>query len=217
MFDLSAVWRSNGGSKMKKVIALMLALITLISLAGCSKGSDDEAKAPYGMKLASGKESEFYLYIPDSWINTTPVYTDKKIPSITVSARVSDSDPSNISLVGFVDGNREYDSIEDYWEHTKSVSKYFDDVKDEESGETKSSFELITKAKAMTMGNLAAKKYEYTGTVAGSEFKFMQVIAKDKDVFYTFTYTSTPDIYSKNESAVETILKNIKFKNVDKK
>lgn len=194
---------------MKKTVAIILVLITIFTLSSCARKKGD---APQGMKTVSGDNSEFYLYIPDSWVNTTPTYTDKEISSIAVSARVSDSDPSNISFVGFVDGNGEYASIDKYWEHSKSVSKYFDEVIDEESGEKKTSFALATDGEAMTVGGLAAKKYEYSGVFGGSNFKFMQVIIKDGNVFYTFTYTSTPDLYSRNLDHVEAILDHIEFK-----
>ena len=40
----------------------------------------------------------------------------------------------------------------------------------------------------------------------------MQIIIKRDNVFYIFTYTSTPELYSKHDTELEMILNFIEFK-----
>lgn len=190
---------------MKKIICLTLALLAVFTFSACSR---EKGEAPTGMKNASSEVCDFYLYVPKDWI----VNTNKN--DLMAAARVSDSDSSNVTMIGFSDAEKEYDSIDSFWDYYKGefTDRIFDKVKDEESGKTKSSFKLTNKGEEILVAGKAAKKYEYTGIVAGSEFSYMQIIIKNDNVFYIFTYTSTPDLYSKHTSTIDTILKNVEFK-----
>ena len=91
-------------------------------------------------------------------------------------------------------------------------NRVFDKVKDSETGEEKSSFTLTNAGENILVNEKAAKKYEYSGKVAGIDLRYMQIIIKKDNVFYIFTYTSTPDLYSRHDTEIETILKFFEFK-----
>ncbi len=201
---------------MKRYLSLTLALIFLLMTAVLSSScARDSGDTPVGMKNASGKANDFYLYVPDEWIINTSD-TD-----LMASARVSENDPSNITMIGYEDAGNEYSSIDSYWEYYQNElsSRIFDKVKDEESGEEKTTFKMAetengeTQApeKILIAGN-EAQKYEYSGTVAGMELSYMQIIVKKANIFYIITYTSTPELYERHSSEIDTILKFVEFK-----
>ena len=191
---------------MKRIISIVLALISIFAFASCNR---EEGEAPMGMKNASGESADFYLYVPDDWT----VNTDKN--DLMASARASESDPSNITMIGFEDGQGEYETIDGFWTYYKGEfeNRIFDKITDAESGESKTSFTLKTDGDEILIdGNNAAKKYEYSGKIAGSDFSYMQIIIKRGSVFYIFTYTSTPDLYEAHEGELDLIVKYIEFK-----
>lgn len=190
---------------MKKILCLVLILVTLFAFASCSR---EEGEAPVGMKNAAGKANDFYLYVPDDWIVNTSD-TD-----LMASARVSENDSSNVTMIGYADAENQYETIESYWEYySKELeNRVFDKVKDEETDEEKSSFTLTNEGENTLVDEKAAKKYEYSGKVAGLDLCYMQIIIKKDNVFYIFTYTSTPELYSMHSAEIEAILKFFEFK-----
>lgn len=191
---------------MKRSLCLIFVAISLFTvLASCSR---DAGEAPVGMKNAAGKANDFYLYVPEDWIVNT---SDN---DLMASARVSENDSSNITMIGYADSEDEYETIESYWEYySKELeSRVFDRVTDSETGEEKSSFTLTNRGQDILVNKKAAKKYEYSGKVAGIDLSYMQVIIKRENVFYIFTYTSTPDLYSKHDKEIEKILNFFEFK-----
>ena len=190
---------------MKKILCLILILVSIFTLAACSR---EEGEAPVGMKNAAGKANDFYLYVPDEWIVNTSD-TD-----LMASARVSENDSSNVTMIGYADSENEYNDIDSYWNYYSSEleNRIFDKIKDSETGEEKSSFTLTNDGENILVNEKAAKKYEYTGKVAGLDLSYMQIIIKRDNVFYIFTYTSTPELYSKHDTELEMILNFIEFK-----
>lgn len=190
---------------MKKILSILIILAILLTFASCSR---EEGEAPVGMKNAAGEANDFYLYVPDDWIVNT---SDS---DLMASARVSENDSSNITMIGYADAENQYKTIESYWEYySKELeSRVFDKVKDSETGEEKSSFTLTNAGENTLVNEKAAKKYEYSGKVAGIDLCYMQIIIKKDNVFYIFTYTSTPDLYSRHDTEIETILKFFEFK-----
>lgn len=185
---------------MKRILCLALALVSLFTLVACSR---EKGEAPVGMKNAASETADFYLYVPDDWT----VNTGKN--DLMASARASDSDPSNVTMIGFEDGQGDYEEIDEFWDYYKGEfeSRIFDKVTDGESGKSKSSFKLTNNGEDILVDGKAAKKYEYSGKVAGSDFSYMQIIIKDNNIFYIFTFTSTPDLYKEHK---ENYLKKIK-------
>lgn len=190
---------------MKRILSFALIIVSLFSITSCSR---EKGEVPIGMKLASSDTAEFYMYVPKDW----EVTTEKD--SLLASARASESDPSNITMIGFADGSDEYKTIDDFWEFYKGdfETRIFDFEAPEGGAEKVTTFKLTNEGESLLVDNVAAKKYEYNGKIAGSEFYCKLVLIKIDSVFYIFTYTSTPALYSKHEKDVETILDYIEFK-----
>lgn len=171
----------------------------MLTLVSCSR---EEGEAPFGMIKASSDVSEFYLYVPNDWQVTT------EENSLMASARASESDPSNVTMIGFEDGSKAYDSIDAFWAYYKNEfeTRIFD------FEENASTFSLTVEGEATLIDGIAAKKYEYKGKVGGSEFYYTMVLAKIDSVFYIFTYTSTATLYDKHQNDVEVMLDYIDFK-----
>ncbi|MBE6619062.1 MAG: hypothetical protein E7626_04690 [Ruminococcaceae bacterium] len=184
---------------MKKIISLILIVITALTLFSCSR---EEGEAPYGMKVASSELSEYYLYVPKDWEVTT------EEDSLMASARASESDPSNVTMIGFEDGSDEYETIDDFWAYCKN--EYSTRIFDFADGTT--TFTLTNEGEATTVGGLAAKKYEYRGKIADSDFCYTTVLIKRDSIFYIFTYTSTPSLYDKHLEDVGFMLSYVEFK-----
>ena len=139
---------------MKKILCFALILVTVLSFTACSR---EAGEAPVGMKNAAGKANDFYLYVPEDWIVNT---TDR---DLMASARVSENDSSNVTMIGYSDSENEYDSIDSYWEYySKELeNRVFDRATDSETGEEKSSFTLTNEGENILVNEKAAKKYEY--------------------------------------------------------
>ncbi len=92
----------------------------------------------------------------------------------------------------------EIESVEEYWEYySADFEKTFSDMKYETEGEN------------MLLSTKKAKKYVYTATVTGAEYKFMQVVMLNAGTVYIFTYTATPEKYSEHIEEVEEIIGHI--------
>jgi hypothetical protein len=117
-------------------------------------------------------------------------------------------------MIGYADVENQYKTIESYWEYyvEELENRVFDKVKDSETGEEKSSFTLINEGENILVNEKAAKKYEYRGKVSGIDLCYMQIIIKKDNVFYIFTYTSTPELYTMHEEEINTIIKFFEFK-----
>ena len=63
----------------------------------------------------------------------------------------------------------------------------------------------------VTLDGVAASKIEYTATLAGDQYKFMNIICVVGAELYIFTYTSTVDLYDSHTEDVQSILDNFAF------
>ncbi len=186
---------------MKKIICAVFAFILCISVfASCSKA---DQFVPAGFKLASDKKADYSLYIPEGWI--------VDMSTGVTTAYVSKEDRSNISFMGFElsdaiinigtpdGGNGEGEgsdtendvpdisTIDEYWAYYSSeFEKTFSDMTYEVTGEN------------MLVSKIAAKKYVYTATVTGSEYKFMQIVTIKNGTVYILTYTARASVFDKH-------------------
>ncbi len=188
---------------MKRILSLVLVILSIFTFASCSR---EEGEAPLGMIKASSDASEFYLYVPKDWEVTT------EENSLMASARASESDPSNITMIGFEDGSGEYADVDAFWAYYKNelASRIFDFTGEGEERAT--TFNLTLDGEGAIIDDVPAKKYEYSGKIAGSDFYYTMLIAKSGSVFYIFTYTSTPSLYEKHKSDVDALIEYIEFK-----
>ena len=200
---------------MKKIIYAVFAFILCISmLASCSKA---DQFVPAGFKLASDKKADYSLYVPEGWI--------VDMSTGVTTAYVSKEDRSNISFMGFElsdaiinigtpnGGNGEAEgsdtennvpnisTVDEYWAYYSSeFEKTFSDMTYEVEGEN------------MLVSKNAAKKYVYTATVTGSEYKFMQIVTIKDGTVYILTYTARANVFDKHLEDVLDIAEYLELK-----
>lgn len=203
-----------------KRIAIFFLLILTIALVMTGCGKDDEFDPPKDMQLVDGGESTgYYLYAPKTW----SVSNFNGISCAYVSAL----DTSSVSMTE-IDIPDSYlttnpDNFEDYFLDSLKNDFYvaFDDIK----------FQMYEKDGVSSYGEkciLGAPKYSadkafkfvYSYTYDGVTFHVMQIIAREGDRYYLFTYQSTAEIKDKeNETTaflyhmedVKSIMESLKF------
>jgi len=175
---------------MKRIIALCLvSILLLLVFASCKDG---DAQTPFGMKLASDPEiSSYYLYVPESW--TTDIRT------ATTTAYYSENDPTSICASFAPLASTEQKDPDAYFESYKEeFSAVFGELKDLETDNP-------------TLDGKPAKQYIYTATLAGTEYKFWQVICIRNGRVYTITYTSIVENFEKHTADMQSCLDNFRF------
>lgn len=175
---------------MKKIIALTLAaVIAALTLVSCSSG--EETDAPLGYKEISSDDVTYDLFVPEEW--TADISTG------VTSAYYSGQDPSKISLIAFeLDGS--ITSINDYW------AKYEPDLK-----AIFTDFAYVGEPDEGKLDGIPAVQYTYTGSMSGTLYKFMQVVAFKDATVYIFTYSAAADTFDSHITEVIDILANFKF------
>ncbi len=189
---------------LKKIIISLFALVLCFSAVSCGNKND---QVPTGFKRASNKNADYSLFVPDSWIVDTST-------GVTV-AKVSETDASNISFMGFeLDGSvldkddgegdsEEKSTLDRFWEYySAEFTKTFPDMKYDEDGNGVN----------MLVSKLAAKKYIYTATVTGIEYKFMQIVVIKGETVYLLTYTAQKETFAKHLDKVLDIAKYLEIK-----
>ena len=185
---------------MKKIVALLLCLLSLFSLASCGNDLPEGAELPDGMQYAGGAPYGFYLYVPEEW--TLTAMDD------IVGAFVSTLDLSSVSMTK-VKKPAEMD-IDAYFKSTMQDIP-FEDYKLEKDGVSR------------LLGTVSAKGYEYTYSYKPYEkdaqtYRVMQVIGERNDALYIFTYTALDELKNAEKTYfqtyaedVNTILDSIQF------
>lgn len=163
---------------MKKIIALILCVTTIIfsllSLSSCGKKGD----TPDGMQLVfGGKSAGYYFYAPEEW-------SVSNIGDIK-SAFVSRLDTTSISFCEVTDSISKLGGEEYFF------GSYFkDSMKDApESIEVN----ITLDGEATVFGKTEAEadkavKYTYNYKYADRPFGFMQILIKEDSRFFIFTY-----------------------------
>jgi len=174
--------------KIKRITAALLAAVMLsLSLVSCTASDSD---VPAGMKLIESDVVDYSLYVPQAWV------TD--ISTGVLTAYYSENDMSNITMMAF-----ELDELtvtaDDYWETNKA---------DFEA--TFADMELISSSTTI-LGGAAANKYNYTATITGNKYEFLQVICVYAGTAYVFTYTAFEDKFDEHFDDVNLMLENFKF------
>lgn len=133
---------------MKKFLLIFMALFMCLCLFSC--GEDDGV--PSGMKLASNTDIVAYkLFVPESWIVANA--------QATTQAYVSESDRTNINIAQW-----EYtDKVENWWTHEYQPQVMGTAVQD---------CKILNEGEAITLDKRPATKYEYTGKIGDSYFKY---------------------------------------------
>lgn len=175
----------------KKITALVIVLIMLLTMASCSK---KDPELPEGMALLESDAVDFLFYYPQGW---TADRNDGM-----VSAYVSPVDRSNVSVTSFP-ADWDTTALDDYL--TKTA--YFDDLK-----ATLPDLEMITDGEETTLGGIPARQYVFTATAAGESYKFRQIMAFLGNYVYVMTYTSTADTFDSHTDEVNRVVEEFRFR-----
>jgi hypothetical protein len=181
----------------KKITALILALITVLTLASCAK----EEGVPDGYKKISDDNIGYSLFVPELWEESGPS-----------GAIAGAGDTSKVSLMGFDAG--EAMNTEEVWNtHYESLKEAFGEIN------------LISEGKDTYLGKNPAKEYIYTANIAGKEYKFLQIIyftrnetlISSQPEAYIFTFTATTENFEKHyesdDGEVSEIIGYVTFEN----
>ena len=143
-----------------------------------------DSDTPDGMEIASGKNTEYRLYVPKAWICDAE--------SGVSEAYFSESDRSNVLVTSYVPD--EALTIADYFasceaDYKKTLPEYT------RVGESKT-----------TVAGKDALSYTYTTVVDGVAFKIQQTLFYHSETIYSFTYTARADLFDSHLTDVQRML-----------
>ena len=170
--------------QVKKVLAFLLALLCMLSVTACTSESMKQAD---NSEVYRQNVVDFTLFIPEEWILDTT--------SFVVSAHVSDTDPSGVTMTqaGLSGGLNEVPTI---FENTKTelASLY--------------TFRTLAEAYERKVADLDAAVYQYslTDKATGVTLNYLQCMFIQNATLYTFTYHATPELYEMHLATVTEIL-----------
>lgn len=178
---------------MKKTLRLVSLLLALVMLTAClaSCSDDSESSVPSGMKLASGEDCDYIMYVPEDWrVDKSTLYT---------AAYYSSTDATSISATAY--GMNYGDTTADDWfegfmEEFKTIYTDVSSVETEDS----------------TLGGVNGKKFTFSGTLNEQVYNYTVVAAIRNNYIYYITYTSTPQYYSEHLEALDDVVRNFAFK-----
>lgn len=176
--------------KITSVVSLVLAaVICLFALVGC--GQEKDKTVPDGMKLASGEQVDYYMYVPETWrVDKSDLYT---------GAYFSSGDPTSISATAY-GISADIATVDDWW---KTFEKQMSDVYTDVS--------KVAKADAKIDG-IKGREYTFTAKLGGEEYTFIiTAVIRDYYVYY-ITYTSTPEFNENHLEDREKVIDSFEFK-----
>lgn len=156
-----------------------------------------DATAPAGMKTASTDQVPYRFFVPESWtIDMT---------CANAAAYYSDSDRSNVSVTVYVP-DTDVVKLDTYY--TYCMEEYRKNLGD---------LTLISCTKEdVTMGGRVAQIWEFTATVGGETYHYLQAVTTYNSLFhsafYTVTYTATEENYAAHLSDVQAMIAAFTFR-----
>ncbi len=144
---------------------VLLFVLVAALLTGCNLPAGD---APLGMRNASPDFAAYDLFVPETWVITQS--------GGAVSAYASSQDPTNVSVMSwslpYADS-----TLADWWDGYKAeFALLFTD------------FELL-KEEDTLLGGVTARRVQYTGSLAGTSYRYTQYAAVRGGVLYLLTFT----------------------------
>jgi len=149
------------------------------------KNYSDDVTPPEGMKLISTDERAYRFYVPENWTDNSRTEAS--------AAYFSDTDRSNVSVQMYMTSNEER-TVEEYFAECEARYKDLYDVYKLEKNED------------VKIDGVDSKKYTYSITVGGCDYKQMQAIVKKGAVYYVITYTATADKFDLHIADVEKMI-----------
>lgn len=179
--------------KINKSIIFFLVILTIVStFLSCSQG---QADAPSGMKLLSNDFADYNMYVPEAWVIVSDESTGYS------SAYQSELNRSNVTVTAFeLKKEKNYSSLDEFW------SEYEEDFKD-----TFSEIEIISNQRT-TLDGYEAKSVEYTATITGIKYKYMQLFCIRGRTVYMITYTSSEEKYDAHIEKIWAMVNEFNFK-----
>ncbi len=172
--------------------ALVLTVLISAALLFTACGNN-ESTAPMGFMEISDDGVSYDLFVPDEWT--------ADISAGMTAAYYSGIDPSNISMTAFELTDNKILSAKDFWAtYEPELKAMFADLT------------YVGEPDDVTLDGVASTQYIYTGTVAGVQYKFMQIITVRNAQVYIFTYTARVENYDTHIEDVLAILGNFRFK-----
>ena len=182
-------------TKHPRATALCLAILMTLPLLLCAcSGSTgaDGVSIPNGTQSAAAGEASYYMFVPSDWI----VERYGETTMVTVSAYSSVS----ISMTSFASDK----TPEAYWEESRA-----------DFARVLSDFRTETTADEL-MDDAPCKRFRFFGKYeGGTEYGFMQCIAKKGERLYVLTFTAAMTEFAEYEKSVDGILSYFKFKKSD--
>ena len=161
-----------------------------------AKEIDADADAPDGMKLASNGDVSYVLYVPADWtIDRTQ----------QIFAASAPSGRANVSVVPYMPSSAEPMSVMEYFEESRRLMEMTSSGSFGWVDENNQGVEI-------KLGGSPAMCYEYYYRIGGVGYRYMQIIAAYKGMFYSFTYTAADDGYDAHLAEVEKILSVFEFR-----
>ena len=180
----------------KRIVALMLALLSLFALVSCGKGDLPEgAELPEGMQYAGGAPYGFYLYVPEEW-------TLSSIDDV-VSAFVSTLDLSSVSMTRLEKPTGV--DIDGYFKATMEDMPF-------------ENYTLLKDGVERTFGTannktvVKGKSYEYTYSYKpykseeAQQYRVLQIFVEYEGRLYAFTYTALDEKKSEDKTYFATYI-----------
>jgi hypothetical protein len=149
-----------------------------------------DQNTPNGMKIASGDEVDYMLFVPTAWAVT-------EVGNVYGATA---PDGSYISVVPYLPTG---DGI--------SVKGYFEKSEELMTSTSGGGYRRISEAE-ITIGGGKALQYEYEYTVGGVTYRYLQVIVGYKTMIYNLTYTALPQNFDTNRADVDAIIAAFTFR-----
>jgi len=150
--------------------------------------TDDDT--PEGMKIASSKDIEYRLYVPQSWI----CYSE----SGRSEAYYPESGNPNVTVTLYTDSM------------AKTPEAYFAEVEPSYK-ESIEGYELVG-SEERTVADRNAISYTYKAAYDGVELRIMQTVLVYNEDIYSITYTALADSFDSHVEDVNKILDSFRFR-----
>lgn len=177
----------------KAALCLAILLVMPLLLCACSgRTGADGVSIPNGTQSAAAKEASYYMFVPTDWI--VERYGETTMVAVSSYSSVS------ISMTSFASEK----TPEAYWEESR-----------EDFARVLSDFRTETTADEL-MDDAPCKRFRFFGKYeGGTEYGFMQCIAKKGERLYVLTFTAAMTEFAEYEKSVDGILSYFKFKKSD--
>ena len=153
----------TGVYKMRKLFAIILAIVAVFAISGCSEKDD----TPEGLDVgAENREHGYIFYVPEGWT----VSNRADISAAFVTA-------INMTSVTFAPADAPNVPLTQYFDESMAKLPY--------------EISVLKHGEACSFGNASsAAKFIYTYKYGNYDFATMQILVTHGDGFYIFTYNS---------------------------